>query len=65
MTMEWAVSDKTSYYLIDPPVSAFSSKEEVEAWITELKDLPQDNAEVRFALRQAKHLLVLITNNGE
>jgi|WetSurSiteA1Bulk_404760.scaffolds.fasta_scaffold11454_3 hypothetical protein len=45
-----------SYYLIDPPISRYSSKGEIEAWIRQLEDMPA-NPEVLMALEDAKDML--------
>lgn len=42
-----------NYILIDPPVSPFSSVDELSSWLEELKKL-EDTAEVREAIQQAE-----------
>ena len=45
-----------AYILIDSPISAHSSKEDIFAWLEELKTLP-DLPEVRDAVSQAQEYL--------
>jgi hypothetical protein len=42
-----------SFILIDPPVSAYSSLREIEAWLRALRKLPR-NPEVVDAIKQAE-----------
>jgi len=44
------------YILIDAPITPYSSKEEIEAWIKELQDMEQ-TPEVIAAIEDAKELL--------
>jgi len=45
-----------AYILIDPPVTPYSSKEDIFAWLEKLKTLP-DLPEVRDAVSQAQEYL--------
>jgi hypothetical protein len=44
------------YILIDPPVSLYSPKEEIQEWIKELRLMP-DKPEVREAIKEAESWL--------
>lgn len=47
-----------AYYLIDPPVNAYDSVQDVSKWIETLQnEYPQDNQQVREALSQANKWL--------
>lgn len=46
----------TDYYLICPPVSPYSTQEEIQIWIKELEALPQTR-EVKSALKEAEGML--------
>ena len=50
--------------IIDPPVGAYASAEDIEAWIAELEGMP-DTPEVRQALEQAKAWLKRRREIGE
>lgn len=43
--------------IIDPPVTPFSSPEQIEAWLERLKNHPQDAPEVQRAIKQGKMYL--------
>jgi len=49
-------SDDIAYILIDPPVTPYSSEEDILAWIEELKAMP-DLPEVRFSIAEAMNYL--------
>jgi len=48
--------NEMDYILIDAPITPYSSKEEIEAWIKELQDMEQ-TPEVIAAIEDAKELL--------
>lgn len=48
--------NEMDYILIDAPITPYSSKEEIEAWIKELKSMEQ-TPEVIAAIEDAKELL--------
>ena len=48
--------ERNGYTLIDPPVSAYSSDEEIRAWITKLETMPESE-DRDFAMEQAKQWL--------
>lgn len=52
-----------TYILIDPVLGPFSSREEIEAWIAELKRMEQ-TTEVKQAIVEAEHWLKLQEENG-
>lgn len=43
--------------IIDPPVTPFSSPEQIEAWLERLKAHPQDAPEVQRAIKQGERYL--------
>jgi hypothetical protein len=45
------------YYLIDPPITPYSSKEKIQAWLDELSEMPQDNEQLQQAIAEAKSYL--------
>jgi hypothetical protein len=47
-------------YLIDSPLSTSSTEAQILDWLAELKKLPQRDAGVKLAVRQARHLLALV-----
>ena len=50
--------EDVGYILIDPPVTAYSSEEDILVWINELKTDPHRNRqEVREALKDAQEML--------
>ena len=44
-------------YLICPPVCEFDAVHDIKAWIAKLKQMPQSNLEVQFALKEAEEML--------
>lgn len=50
-------------YIIDSPVSSFSTEVEVRAWIEELKKLPQEDLAVKTAMEEAEKLLELVSRS--
>ena len=61
------------YVLIDPPVSSFSTPEEISAWITELRSrasrpefqYPEGRKSLDFALAEAEGWLVESRSRAE
>lgn len=47
----------TSYILIDPQVSPYSTPEQLQKWLSELQAMDQSNEQVRDAIKQAKKWL--------
>lgn len=47
--------------IIDPPVTAYSSKTEVAAWLRKLQRMQPKDESVRHAIREAKALLDLVS----
>lgn len=47
----------TDYILIDPPVSLYDSVLDIKKWIEELKTMPQNNKQVKDALKYANNML--------
>lgn len=59
-----AILARGGYELIDPPVCVYSSREEIEAWIDELRQREQ-NEQVRFAIEDAETMLKIKDDNAE
>ena len=47
-----------SYTLIDPPVTPFHTPEQIEAWLTRLRDMPE-SPERDQSIQQAERWLVM------
>lgn len=52
-----------TYYMIDPPVSPYSSKGEIQAWLDELERMEQ-TPEVKMAIEDAKRWLTGATGGA-
>jgi len=48
---------KDGYILIDPPITTFSAKKDILAWIEKLKTFP-DSAEVQDAITEAQGYII-------
>jgi hypothetical protein len=51
------------HYLIDSPVDMFSTREEIEDWISELKEMPRTE-EVLVEIKNAEFLLKVVSSNS-
>lgn len=53
-----------SYVLIDPPITPYSTDEEVLEWIAELEAMPQSE-QVNVAINSARTLLIERENRND